>query len=84
MPLLKGLVEVATAEVKDVASLQEALTKLLTELRALRPGQSMLVPGGWVGNTAASTVVHVVERGAGGMDAAPDAFVTCHAGQVGV
>ena len=82
MPLLKGVVDLSTAEVKDVGGFQEALLKLVAEIGQLGPGQTLMVPGGWDGNTGASTVVHLIEKGEGGGEDAPYAFVTCNSGQV--
>eukprot|EP00624_Nannochloropsis_granulata_P005047 evm.model.NODE_35720_length_30909_cov_25.476009.5 len=77
MPLLKACVELSTAEVKDVSSFQEVLLKLVADIQALQLGQTLLVPGGWDGNTGSSTVVHLVER----TSQEAYAFVTCNSGQ---
>lgn len=77
LPLLKGVVDLSTAEVKDVGQFQEQLVQLVAELKALEPGKVKMVPGGWDGATGASTVVHLVEKE--GSDTY--AFVTCNAGK---
>ena len=65
LPLLKACVDLSTAEVKDVGGFQEALLKLVAEIKALRIGQTLMVPGGWDGNIGSSTVVHLLERTSG-------------------
>jgi hypothetical protein len=77
LPLLKGVVDLATAEVKDVNQFQEQVVQLVAELKNLEPGKVKMVPGGWDGSTGASTVVHLVEREVGGTFA----FVTCNGGK---
>ncbi len=77
LPLLKACIDLSTAEVKDMGGFQEVLLKLVADIQALAPGETLLVPGGWDGNTGSSTVVHLVER----TGAEAYAFVSCNAGQ---
>lgn len=62
LPLLKALMDLSTAEIKDTAALQEVVAKLCAAIAALPVGEAIMVPGGWDGNVGASTVVHLVER----------------------
>lgn len=62
LPLLKALMDLSTAEIKDTAALQEVVSKLCAAIAALPVGEAIMVPGGWDGNIGASTVVHLVER----------------------
>lgn len=54
--------DLSTAEMKDAGALQEVVLKLCAGIKALPVGEAIMVPGGWDGNTGASTVVHLVER----------------------
>lgn len=62
LPLLKACMDLSTAEIKDAGALQEAVQRLCAGIAALPVGEAIMVPGGWDGNTGASTVVHLVER----------------------
>ena len=60
--MLKACMDLSTAEIKDAGALQEVVQKLCAGIAALPVGEAIMVPGGWDGNTGASTVVHLVER----------------------
>jgi hypothetical protein len=76
LPLLKSCMDLTTTEIKDVGAFQEAIVKLVEEIRGLAVGRLMLVPGGWDGTAGASCVVHLIER------TSQDAYalVTCNSG----
>ncbi|KAG6587045.1 uncharacterized protein IUM83_02717 [Phytophthora cinnamomi] len=64
------------AKVEDAAQFQAFLADWKAELAKLQPGQPVLVPGGYVGNSTSHSIIYVLERTAD----AEYSFTVCNKG----
>lgn len=54
--------ELAAAQPQESKDLTELVSKWVSKVEGLQVGDQAFCPGGWVGLTTASTVIHIIER----------------------